>query len=140
MLQAEDLTIRLAETTDLPFIRDCWVKSVHKTYPNMHQVDFYRTYHRMLDALIPQATTICSVLDDSPDDIVSFLSYTGFRGKLVVFYAYTRAEERRQGFLNQLLEFANPNQLKIVFFEACRNENVMAHFARKYIFDPRALL
>lgn len=139
MLQLQDLTIRLGEVGDLAFIQDAWAKSLSKTYPNQYQFDFLSRCHQQIKYLIDKSVIVCQVLDDSPEDIVSFLVYTSFRQQMVVLYAYTRQEERRQGFLNELLAFANPEQHPLIFISPCKNENVMRYFASKYVFDPTIL-
>lgn len=140
MLLLSDLTIRLGQVEDLPFIMDSWTKTMHQTYPNQHIPDFEPKFHAQLDHLLHNATVLVSCLDTNPAAIISYLVYTSFRQQLVVYYAYTRpginGQERRQGFLNQLLQFANPTQSKVIFTFPAKNENVMKYLSNKYIFDP----
>jgi hypothetical protein len=138
-LNQNDLSIRLGEQTDLPFVVDSWAKSLKHTYPNSYILDAYPKFRAQAEALLPKAVLALQVLDDSPDDIVSWLAYTSFQQQLVVLYAYTRKDDRRQGFLNQLLAFANPEGHRVIFTFPCINENIMDHFGSKYIYDPYLL-
>jgi hypothetical protein len=139
MLTLADTTIRLGETTDLGFIVDSWARSFTATYPNQYILDFQNKFRRQAETMLAASTILVSVLDDSPDDIVSWLAYRSFQGQLVCLYAYTRPDERRQGFLHQLLTFANPEGHRVIFTYPAKNENAMRHLSNKYLFDPYLL-
>ena len=138
-LTQDDLAIRLGQTDDLPFIKDSWTRSMASTYPNQYIIDFHAKFHRQIDVALTTSTILVSALDSDSTAIVCYLVYTSFEGQLVVLYAYTRAEQRRQGFVNQLLQFANPNSTPTIFCFPAKNANAMSHLAHKYIFDPYLL-
>lgn len=136
MLLLSDTNIRLATKDDLPFIADSWCKAMYHTYPNQYVLDFVPKFHKQIAGILQNASCVVSCLDTDPNAIVSYLIYTSFMGNLVVYYAYTKVEERKNGFLNQLLEFANPDNRPTIFVYPAKNERIMQHFAQKFIYDP----
>lgn len=133
-----DLAIRLGTKDDVPFILDSWRRMSHKTYPNKYILDFPLRYQKYLHSLLPQCVSLVACLSDMPEAIVGWIVYTSSLTHLLAHYAYVRAEERRQGIMKQLLSFANPAQLGIVFTHPAANENIMQHLSKQYIFDPTA--
>ena len=134
-----DVKIRLGKLDDLPFVRNSWTLGMETQYPNMHALDFRKRFHEFLTGLIEKSTVLIAHLDDDEDEILSYLVYTSFRDMLVIHYAYTKEDARKQGIVSDLMKFANVNDYPVVFTHASRNPNRMKKFCMKYIFDPGVL-
>lgn len=139
MLKLSDLSIRLASTNDLHFIKDSWTKTIKHIYPNQYVLDFSNKFNAKLDAAIPQSVILVAALDTDQNNIVSYLVYTIFHEAIIILFAYTLLDERRQGFINHLLSVANPNNNRVVLTSPTKNENILKHLHEKYIFDPSIL-
>lgn len=83
--------------------------------------------------------TLIAHLQDEPDEIISYLVYSSFRGNQVIHFAYTKVDARNQGILKQLLIFSNPEHMPVILTSPTKNENIMAALTKHYIFDPTVL-
>jgi hypothetical protein len=132
--------IRLATTDDLHFIQDSWLKAASHTYPNQHALDFATHQKQRMQTLIDASVIIVAHLPEDSNELLSYLVYSSFRGNLVIHYSYTKTDARNKGILRSLIGFAaGPNTVPIVFTQAAKNENIMKHYANKFIFDPSVL-
>lgn len=131
--------IRLAIKDDLAFIKDSWTKSMKYIYPNQYALDFTSHYQDNIDNIISNSVAIVSFLRGHEEEIISYLVYKFFKGEIMIaYFGYTKADARKQNKLNDLIRFANPDKLPIVFTAPPKNETIMKHFSSKYIFDPTA--
>ena len=133
------IQIRLGTKDDLPFILDSWIKMTKHTYPNQYALDFHQHFQERLQPLVQSSLTLVAHLEGEPNEVVSYLVYGSFRKRLVIHYAYTKLDARNQGIVRQLIQFANPENMPIVFTHAAKNENMMNALAKKHIFDPSVL-
>lgn len=131
--------IRLGTKQDIPFIADSWVKSIKHIYPNQYALDFTSHYHDHVAKLMNTSLTLIAHLQDEPDEIISYLVYSSFRGNQVIHFAYTKVDARNQGILKQLLIFSNPEHMPVILTSPTKNENIMAALTKHYIFDPTVL-
>jgi hypothetical protein len=131
--------IRLATTDDIHFITNSWLLSTKHQYPNQYALDFAKHYTEYLSKLTSRSISLVAHLQEEPSEILSYLVYTSFRKNMVVHFAYSKVDARNQGIVRNLLQFANPEKLPIVFTHPAKNENLMQHFARKWIFDPSVI-
>jgi hypothetical protein len=136
MIEHSDYLIRLGTLNDVPFIKDAWLKTMRHIYPHQFEVDFAQNYQSHMQTLIDNSITLVAHLKEDEDDILSFLVYTFFRGHLICHFAYTKADIRNQGLLNELLKWAGPVNQSLIMTHPTKNENLMAHFMEKYLFDP----
>ena len=137
-----NIAIRLAEKTDLPFILDSWTQCMKHMYPNQYALDFSKNYQNdHLKPLIEKSGSVIAHLEDEANEIISFLVFGSFKDNLIVHYAYTKVDARKQGIINQLIEFASVGATKqsIIFTHAAKNENTMMALMKKYIYDPSIL-
>jgi hypothetical protein len=131
-----DTTIRFSTPEDEAWLADCWYKAQKDLYPNKFIFDFNNKYHRYIENLLAKSITTVVCLDDDPFYNVSQITYTSFHDDLVVHFAYTRLDQRGQGYLTSLINHINITNAPIIFTHPCKNENVMKHMCKKYIFDP----
>lgn len=131
--------IRLADKRDLHFIKDSWLKSTSHQYPNQYALDFSKHFQSHMNSLLFNSVQLVAYLEGESDRIISYLVYSSFKSSQVVHFAYTKADARKQGIVNQLLHFSNPTRQPVIFTHAPKNENVMVYLASKYIFDPSIL-
>ena len=128
--------IRAGTEEDYHFIVATWTTSLKGIYPNRHAIDFFAKKMPDIRSHVERANTLVAYVAEEPDDILSYLVFLR-RGNLVIaHFSYTKDLARRQGHLSALLELANPSGLPLTFTQPARNENVMRHLCRKYIFDP----
>ena len=143
MTELLSTAIRLSTPDDNAWIIDCWYKAQKDIYPNRYIADFPIKYHQYINSILNNRKhpTITSILclDDDPHWIVAFMTYTTFLDDLVVHFAYTRKDQRRQGHINKLLTAINFAHVPVVFTHPCKNENIMKHMCDKYIYDPSIL-
>lgn len=139
ILSTLDTTIRIGTTDDIPFVLDAWVKSLRHIYPNQYALDFYPKAIDKCRILLDKSVSLVSHLSDDPNELISFIVYSSFRGSEVVHFAYTKLDARRQGKVKELLQFSNPQFTTTIFTHPAKNESVMKHFSSKYIYDPSIL-
>lgn len=139
MLTTSDLSVRLAQSSDLHFIKDSWTKTMKYSYPNQYVLDFAPKFQAKLDQVIPHCVILVATLDSDPSNIISYLVYTIFKDSLIILFAYTLVDERKQGFCNHLLNIANPYNNKIILTSPTKNPNILQHLAQTHIFDPDIL-
>lgn len=131
-----DTLIRLGTTDDLHFVISNMAATLSTTYPNQYALNYFTICQQHIRQLCQSSLVLIQHESSDPNDIVSYLIYTSFHNQLVVHYAYTKWDARRQGKLKELIEFANPNGSNIIFTHPAKNENAMKYFASKHIFDP----
>ena len=128
--------VRMGEVSDLPFIYDSWMQSMKFIYPHKYDKNFSKNYAKVLSNLIDKSSSLVAHLEGDRDEILSYLIYTSFEEHLVIHFAYTKADCRKEGKVRELITFANPLFAPIIFTHPCKNENVMEYLCRKFIYDP----
>jgi hypothetical protein len=60
---------------------------------------------------------------------------------LIIHYAYTKVDARRQGIVKELMEFPkiDGREHTVIFTHPAKNENMMMTLMKKYIYDPSIL-
>lgn len=130
------VAVRVGVAADVRFVVSSWVAAMRGVYPNRYVHDYWPRACESVRARIDRANTLIAYFEDYPDDIVSYLVFARRGGLVIAHYAYTKDLARRQGHVSMLLGLANPERLPLIFTQPAKNENVMAHFCRKAIFDP----
>lgn len=128
--------VRMGEVSDLPFIYDSWMQSLKFIYPHKYDKCFSKNYAKIINILLDKSCSLVAHLEGERDEILSYLIYTSFEENMVIHFGYTKADCRREGKLRELLHFANPLLLPVVFTHPAKNENVMEYLCRKFIYDP----
>jgi len=134
-----DTTIRLATIDDHRFILDSWVKSMAQIYPNNYDKEFKGKYRLHCQQLLDKSLAMIQALTTDSEEIISYVVFQSFHHKLVINYAYTKADARRQGKVRELLQYLNPENHLVIFTHPCRNENIMEAFVSRFHYDPSIL-
>lgn len=130
------ISIRVASQSDLAFIKDSWRKCMKYIYPNQYAIDFDQKFNQQMSNLIENSITLVAYLESNPEEVISYLIHTSFRGNQVIHFAYTKLDARRQGMMKQLLQLSNPGQVPIIFTHPAKNEKIMQSLLSHYLFDP----
>lgn len=145
-----DIDIRLSTLEDIPFICNSWIRSAKNTYPNMYDINFNDNYLSYIVRSIENSITLIACLKDDPNEIIGYLTYSSYlhnqrsadtsakASYQLIHFSYVKADARRQGVMNKLLTFSRSaldSRIPILFCNAAKNENVMNHLTKKYIFD-----
>lgn len=139
MTEHLNTALRLSTPEDMNWIVDCFFKAQREIYPNKYIANFSEVYNGHIHTLVAKSITSILCLDDDPYWIISFATYQSFERELVIHFAYTRADQRRQGHLNKIIDNINFMKAPIVFTHPCKNENIMKYMCSKYTFDPYLL-
>lgn len=131
--------VRLAEASDEAFIYDSWLKSSHRTYPNMHAVDFCADERARVQRIIQGSIVAVACLEASHEDLLGHVVYGKWRRMLLVHYGYVKPEARRHGVLKGLLAFANWEAVPVVLTAPAYDPDVMAGLCKRYLYDQRVL-
>jgi GNAT superfamily N-acetyltransferase len=132
-------SVRLAEPQDEPFVYDSWIRSAHRTYPNMHAVDFCADERARVQRVIQGSVVAVAQLAEARDDLLGHVVYGVWRRALVVHYAFVKPDARRHGVLTAMLKFANFDRWPVVLTAPAMNEETMAALVKRYIYDQRVL-
>ena len=131
-----DVDLRVGMKDDVPFIVKAWLSTQRHIYPNSYALDWAEKKAAEILERIDRSTVLVANLAEHPTTILSYLVCQAWRGECIVLFAYTDEGARRQGIVRRLLEMANPEKRGVVFLHAPRNENVMRHIIKKWIFEP----
>lgn len=137
-----DIDIRIGTTDDMPFVADSWCKAMRHQYPNQYAFDFSSNYHDHIYQLLDRSILITAHLQGDTKEILGYLVYKAWGSperKQIIHFAYTKADARQQGIMNKLIEWSNPEHYPIIFTHSAKNETIMRHLAKKYIYDPSIL-
>jgi GNAT superfamily N-acetyltransferase len=132
------ISIRVAEPKDVAFIATCWLQSKRHTPPwdAASWTLFLREERPRVENRIKRSAALVAYWEEHPDELVSFVVYRAEFGSMILEYAYTRAEHRRQGAASMLLHAANAIGLPIVATHVPRNDHVARAWRSKMVFDP----
>jgi len=77
-----NVLIRNAVETDLPFIYATWLKGLYhdKLWPAfrvVHQDTFYPNYHRVIESILSRSTVFVACLEDEPDVVLGYSVVSG---------------------------------------------------------------
>jgi hypothetical protein len=128
--------IRLGTINDLPFIKDSWRKAIKYIYPHQYELDFDKNYQLHMQKLIDNSIILVNHVKDDSNDILSYLIYTSFRGKMVIHFAYSVVDARNNGLVKELMTFASPEKIPVIFTHPAKNEQIMHKLSQSYIYDP----
>lgn len=132
-------SVRLAEPNDEPFVYDSWLRSAHRTYPNMHAVDFCQDERARVQRIIEGSVVAVAHLTADANELLGHVVYGKWRKTLVVHYAFVTPLARRHGVLKSLLDFANFERWPVVLTAPAVSEETMAALMKRYIYDQRVL-
>lgn len=137
MIEVPPYEIRLSTIDDIHFIINSWTLSMKHIYPHQYELDFNIHYNNYLTKLISNSACLIAHPIGDSNEILSYLVYSSFKQNLVAHFAYTKVDARNQGLLRSLLRFANPyGTFATIFTHPTKNEHIMDHFSKKWIFDP----
>ena len=134
-----DTIVRLATIDDDAFIISKWVKSIQNIYPNHYDKEFNTKYRKHVKQLFEKSLAVVSCLEDDHDCIISYMVFTSFNKDLIIHFAYTKPDARRQGKVNDLISYSNPENKLTIFTHPAHNQNVMKYLMSKYVYDPSIL-
>ena len=132
-------TVRLAETTDMPFIYDSWIKTAHRTYPNNYAEDFCADEAARVQRIVQGSVLAVACLQNDQNELLGHVVYGKWRKTCVVHYAFVKPDARRRGVLGSMLGFANFERHPVVFTAPAQDEKVMAGLMKRYLYDQRVL-
>ena len=119
------------------FVRDSWLKSAHKTYPNMHAADFFADERARMQHLLDRSVVAVADIGGEADNLLGHIVYGQWRKTLAVHFAFVKPDARRRGVLPSMLSFANFERLPVVLTAPAADEKVMAGLVKRCIFDPK---
>lgn len=134
-------TIRLAEPRDEAFVYDSWLKTSARTYPNMHAADFATFERARVQRLLQSSISAVAQVEGLPDELLGHMVYAMWRGMIVVHFAFTKPDARRNGVFASLLSFADfdGSKRRVVLTSPAQEEKTMAALARKWVFEPHVV-
>jgi hypothetical protein len=131
--------VRLAESNDDAFVYDSWLKSSHRTYPNMHALDFCQHERARVQRIIEASVVAVAHVEADRDELLGYIVYGKWRKTLAVHYAFVKPDARRHGVLKSLVDFANFEKWPVILTSPAQNEETMAGLRKRYIYDQQVL-
>lgn len=133
--------VRLAVPGDMAFVFDSWLKSSHRTYPNMHVKpdDWFPEARATVQRLVESSVAAVAHVAGFPDELLGHVVYGKWRKTLAVHYAFVKPDARRHGVLRSLLAFANFERVPVVLTAPAQDERIMVGLMAHYIYDQRVL-
>ena len=110
------IIVRPVLPDDYGYILATWTREYHTTHPfNFIPNGIYFPHQtNLINSILSKATTIVACLEDSPDQIVGFLTYENFGSNVIIHYGVVKGIFRRLGVMKDIL-------LKPI----CENKNVV---------------
>jgi hypothetical protein len=132
-------SVRLAVPDDMAFVLDSWLRTSHRTYPNMHATEFFQNERARVQRLVESSLLAVAHLEGDLNELLGHLVYGQWRKTLLVHYAFVKPDARRHGVFTSLVAFANFAKAPVVLTAPAQDEKVMSGLMAHYLYDQRVL-
>ena len=97
------IRVRQADEGDASFIYSSWLKSYAAQNKDQPKITVYEMHREVVSRLLEGAITLVACMEDTPDQVLSWVCAQRTSKFLVVHYCYTKAPFRRFGLARTLL-------------------------------------
>jgi hypothetical protein len=128
------LRIRKAISKDVRYITSSWLNSYYHSPANkgIRKSEFFHVEHKMLEVILPRATTLVLCNASNVDQILGWVCYEKLAGNIVLLhYVNMKQPYRKRGLarylVEEVLEIEDPSQ---VFYSYYTDQ--AAHIIRRH--------
>ena len=128
------LKIRRAISKDVRYITSSWLNSYYKSPANkgIRKSEFFHTEHKMLEVLIPRATTLVLCNASNLDQILGYICYEKLANNIMlIHYVNMKLPYRKRGFarllVEEVLEIEEPSQVLYSYYTPQGAEIIRRH-------------
>jgi ribosomal protein S18 acetylase RimI-like enzyme len=113
----EDLVeIRAAETPDMNFIMQSWLRAQRTHEPFYKQIDkeiYYQQHGKLIDVAIQRSYTLIASPRKHPNIIVAYIVWENVGDNNIIHYIYVKGDYRRMGIAQLLMDTVKTDRLPV---------------------------